>query len=131
MAETAPDKWLIAYLVLVVKPMLVGVGLSPLQKGLQLFHAGSGSRDAPVTAWLLTKPLLKHSSFQGINKQNVVEAPAHGHAGDEQQQQMCIKVTFCLWTMTPVEESVLQRQDRPAGDLAELKYPPHPEGILL
>lgn len=30
-----------------------------------------------------------------------------------------------------LEESVLQRQDRPAGDLVELKYPPYPGGILL
>lgn len=31
-----------------------------------------------------------------------------------------------------LDESVLlRRQDRPAGDLVELKYPPYPGGILL
>lgn len=48
-------------------------------------------------------------------------------------QRLSLKVTFCHWTMTAglLGESVLRQQDEPAGDLAELKYPPYPGGILL
>lgn len=100
-----------------------GGGVSPLQKGLQFFQNGSGSRDIPVTPQFLTKPLQKRSRFKRVNEQNPGSEAVVPESGllslDDDRGDL-------------LDESVLlQCQDRPAGDLAELKYPPYPGGILL
>lgn len=69
-------------------------GVSPLQKGLQFFQNGSGSRDIPVTSQFLTKPLQKLSSLERVNEQNP--------RSKEEQRQLFLKVIFCHWTMTEV-----------------------------